>query len=79
MGENFERAPWCYLLWGVPVVLVIGARIAYGEFVISLTARGICLGSGCRVGGNRLSHQRAILREGPLQNKWNPLSTPQHP
>src|SRR5437016_6629951 len=39
-GKNFERAPWCYLLWGVPVVLIIGAGAAYGASVISLTARG---------------------------------------
>src|SRR5438445_13817322 len=39
-GKNFERAPWCYLLWGVPVGLIIGAGAAYGASVISLTARG---------------------------------------
>jgi len=36
------------------------------------------LGSRGRLGRNRLSHKRPILREGPLQDRWNPLSNPQH-
>src|SRR2546427_403992 len=36
------------------------------------------LGNCCRVGGDRLFHKRSILREGPLQNRRNPLPTPQH-
>jgi hypothetical protein len=76
-GRNFESAPWCYVLWGVPVVLVIGAGIAYGESVLSLTARGV-LWVTAVLGGNRLPHKRPILRESPLQNRRNPLSTPQH-
>jgi len=39
-GRNLERAPWRYLLWGAPVVIVIGAGAAYGASVLSLTARG---------------------------------------
>src|SRR5205807_4683702 len=57
-GRHFERAPWCYLLWGGPVVLVIGAGIAYGESVLSLTARGVLwvaavawAGTGCLING----------------------------
>jgi hypothetical protein len=57
-GRNLERPPWCYLLWGVPVVLVIGAGIAYGESVLSLTARGVVwvvavawAGIGCLING----------------------------
>ncbi len=57
-GRNFESAPWCYLLWGVPVVLAIGAGAAYGAFVISLTARGVLwviavawAGTGCFING----------------------------
>jgi hypothetical protein len=57
-GRNFEKAPWCYLLWGVPVVLVIGAGIAYGESAISLNARGVLwamavawAGVGCLING----------------------------
>jgi hypothetical protein len=57
-GRNFERAPWCYLLWGVPVVLVVGAGVAYGEYVLSLTARNILwvvavawAGTGCLING----------------------------
>jgi len=57
-GRNFERPPWCYLLWGVPVVLVIGAGVAYGESVLSLTARGVVwvvavgwAGIGCLING----------------------------
>jgi len=57
-GRNFEKAPWCYLLWGVPVVLVTASSIAYGESVISLTARGVVwvtavawAGTGCLMNG----------------------------
>lgn len=56
--RNFEAAPWCYLLWGVPFVIVIGAGIAYGNSLISLTARGILwvtavawAGTGCLING----------------------------
>ncbi len=57
-GRNFERAPWCYLLWGVPVVLAVGASAAYGASVLSLTARGLLwvtavawAGTGCLING----------------------------
>src|SRR5947208_15690034 len=40
-GRNLERAPWCYLLWGVPAVLVVVASAAYGASILSLTGRGI--------------------------------------
>jgi hypothetical protein len=57
-GRNFESAPWCYLLWGVPAIIVIGAGIAYGNSMISLTARGILwvtavawAGTGCLLNG----------------------------
>ena len=77
-GRNFERAPWCYLLWSVPAFLAIGASAAYGASVLSLTARGVLWVTAVRVGGNRLSHKRAILRQGPLQNRWDPISNPQY-
>jgi len=55
-GRNFEAPPWCYLLWGVPAVVVIGAGIAYGESVLSITARGVLwvtavawAGTGCLI------------------------------
>ncbi len=57
-GRNLEAAPWCYLLWGVPVVLAVGAGVAYGESLISLTARGVVwvtavawAGTGCLING----------------------------
>jgi hypothetical protein len=57
-ARNFERAPWCYLLWGVPVVLVIGASAAYGASVLSLAGRGVLwvtavawAGTGCLING----------------------------
>ncbi len=57
-GRNLEAAPWCYLLWGVPALLVVAAGIAYGESVISLTARGVLwvtavawAGTGCLING----------------------------
>ena len=36
------------------------------------------MGNGRRVGRDRLSHQWSIMRQGPLQNRWNTLSTPHH-
>ncbi len=46
------------MLWGVPVVLVTASSIAYGESVISLTARGVVwvtavawAGTGCLMNG----------------------------
>ena len=46
------------MLWGVPVVLVTASGIAYGESVISLTARGVVwvtavawAGTGCLMNG----------------------------
>jgi hypothetical protein len=57
-GRNFEKAPWCYLLWGVPAVLVIGASAAYGASILSLTVRGALwvtavawAGIGCLING----------------------------
>ena len=57
-GRNLERAPWCYLIWGVPVVLVVVAGIAYGESALSLTARDVLwvlavawAGTGCLING----------------------------
>ncbi len=57
-GRNFEKASWCYLLWGVPVVLAVGANVAYGASVLSLTARGVLwvtavawAGIGCLING----------------------------
>jgi len=56
--RNYEPAPWCYLLWGVPAVLVIGTGAAYGASVLSLALRGVVwvtavawAGIGCLVNG----------------------------
>ena len=69
-GRNFERAPWCYLLWGVPVVLVVGAGVAYGESVLSLTARGVTwvvavawAGTGCLINGRSCVECATPLQE----------------
>src|SRR6266581_3275188 len=57
-GRNLERAPWCYLLWGVPAVLVVVASAAYGASILSLTGRGVVwviavawAGVGCFLNG----------------------------
>jgi len=67
-GRNFEKAPWCYLLWGVPVVLAVGANAAYGASVLSLTVRGVLwvlavawAGTGCLIKGRSCGRV-------PLQN-----------
>jgi hypothetical protein len=56
--RNYERAPWCYLLWGVPAVLVVGASAAYGASAISISLRGVVwitavawAGIGCLING----------------------------
>jgi len=57
-GRNFEKAPWCYLIWGIPAILAVGASTAYGASVLSLTSRGALwatavawAGVGCLING----------------------------
>jgi hypothetical protein len=57
-GRNLERAPWCYLLWGVPVVVAIGASEAHDFAGLSITTTGALwvtavawAGIGCLVNG----------------------------
>ncbi len=57
-GRNYEKAPWCYLLWGVPAVLIFAAGDAYQQGGLSLTATGLLwalsvgwIGVGCFING----------------------------
>jgi len=57
-GRNYEKAPWCYLLWGVPAVLAVGAIKAHNASLLSLTAAGVFwvtavawAGIGCLING----------------------------
>jgi hypothetical protein len=57
-ARNYERAPWCYLLWGVPAVLAGGAVSAYNQGVVPLMTAGLIwafsvgwAGVGCFVNG----------------------------
>src|SRR2546426_11520990 len=56
--RNYDPAPWCYLLGGVPAFLFIGTGAAYGASVLSLALRGVVwvtavawAGIGCLVNG----------------------------
>ncbi len=56
--RNFERPPWCYLLWGVPAALTVVANRAYEASLFSLTTAGILytlsvlwIGTGCFING----------------------------
>ncbi len=56
--RNFERPPWCYLLWGVPAALTVIANRAYEASLFSLTTTGILytlsvlwIGTGCFING----------------------------
>jgi hypothetical protein len=40
VGKNYERAPWVYLLWGVPFVLATATSVAFSASVVSLTVAG---------------------------------------
>lgn len=57
-GRNYERPPWCYLLWGVPAILVVGSFEARSASILSLTDAGTIwvaavawAGVGCLLNG----------------------------
>jgi hypothetical protein len=57
-GRNLESPPWCYLLWGVPAVLIFGGEAAYQSSVLSVTVAGFIwslsvawIGVGCFMNG----------------------------
>ena len=57
-GRNYEAPPWCYLLWGVPAVILIGADGAYSAGILSTSVTGILFviavawtGSDCFING----------------------------
>lgn len=39
-GRNLEAPPWCYLLWGVPALLIVGSFEARTFSLLSLTEAG---------------------------------------
>jgi hypothetical protein len=40
LGRNYERAPWVYLLWGVPIVLTAATSVAFSANLIQLVVAG---------------------------------------
>jgi hypothetical protein len=57
-GKNYERAPWVYLLWVLPFVLVTATSVAFSANLISLTVAGALwtfsvgwFGVGCFING----------------------------
>ena len=39
-GRNYERAPWVYLLWGLPFVLTVATSVAFSANLIPLVVAG---------------------------------------
>lgn len=39
-SRDFERSPWCYLLWGAPTVLALVASSAYDQTALSAMGAG---------------------------------------
>jgi hypothetical protein len=67
-GRNFERPPWCYLLWGVPAVFAVAAAFAYQQSVITLTVAGIIwtsavawAGIGCLINARSCGRVHCII------------------
>jgi hypothetical protein len=67
-GKNYERAPWVYLLWGVPFVLVTAASVAFSTSVISLTVAGVLwtlsvgwFGVGCIINARSCGRVHCII------------------
>jgi hypothetical protein len=57
-GRDLESAPWCYVLWGLPAVLAVGASAAYQASALSVTEAGTLwtfsvawAGAGCFING----------------------------
>ncbi|MDA4137235.1 MAG: hypothetical protein OK449_09615 [Thaumarchaeota archaeon] len=57
-GRDLERAPWCYVLWGLPAVLAVGTSAAYQASALSPALAGLLwtssvvwVGVGCFVNG----------------------------
>jgi hypothetical protein len=57
-GRNYERAPWCYLLWAVPAGFATLATYAYDRNLITSLATEILwvtavawIGVGCFING----------------------------
>jgi hypothetical protein len=57
-GRNYEGPPWCYLLWGVPAIILVAADAAYGASALSSITTGILfvlavawIGIGCFING----------------------------
>ena len=55
-GRNYERAPWVYILWVVPLVLVVATSLTFSADLISLTVAGALwtfsvgwIGIGCLI------------------------------
>jgi hypothetical protein len=55
---DFERPPWCYLLWGVPAVVAVGGSFAHQASLISVSQTGLLwsgsvawAGIGCFING----------------------------
>ena len=67
-GKNYERAPWVYLLWGVPFALAAATSAAFSANLISLTVAGALwtfsvgwFGVGCFINARSCGRVHCII------------------
>ncbi|HKW04632.1 MAG TPA: hypothetical protein VJN71_04975 [Nitrososphaerales archaeon] len=66
--RNLEAPPWCYLLWGVPALIVFVASYAYGHSLITLAEAGSLwtlsvawIGIGCFLNGRSCGRVHCLI------------------
>ena len=66
--RNLEQPPWCYLLWGVPALLVFVSSYAYGHAFLTVTEAGIFwtisvtwIGIGCFLNGRSCGRVHCLI------------------
>jgi hypothetical protein len=67
-GRDFERAPWCYVLWGVPAFVATVALLEYQASALSVTQVGSLwtfsvawTGVGCFVNGQSCGRVHCVI------------------
>jgi hypothetical protein len=67
-GRNYEKAPWVYLLWGVPFALTIATSSVFSTNLISLTVAGALwtfsvgwFGVGCLINARSCGRVHCII------------------
>jgi hypothetical protein len=67
-GRNYEKAPWVYLLWGVPFALTAATSAAFSANLVSLTVAGTLwtfsvgwFGVGCLINAKSCGRVHCII------------------